>query len=86
MANCSQTSLVEFPGFLGVFDSIRIKKVVFFAFLGGVFAGGGWEQWSVASGQWPVATGGIFWVSNFHFSTFLDSDVPYWMAGGGGFY
>jgi hypothetical protein len=51
MANCSITSIVEFPGFLGGFGSTPIKKVVFFEFLGGVFAGGGWEQWSVASGQ-----------------------------------
>jgi hypothetical protein len=42
MANCSITTLVEFPGFFGVFGSTPIKKVVFFGFLGGVFAGGGW--------------------------------------------
>jgi hypothetical protein len=49
MANCSITSIVEFPGFLGVFGSIPIRMFVFFAFLGGVFAGGGWGQWVVVS-------------------------------------
>jgi hypothetical protein len=42
--------LFEFPGFIEVFVSTPIKMVVFFAFLGGVFAGGE-EQWPVVSGQ-----------------------------------
>jgi hypothetical protein len=64
MANCSITTIVESSGFLRVFVSIPIKKVVFFAFSGGVFAGGGWDQWSVVGGQWSVEAA-IFFVGKF---------------------
>jgi hypothetical protein len=47
MANCSITPIVDFSGFLEVYGSIPIKNVVFFAFLGGVFAGGGWGGFRV---------------------------------------
>jgi hypothetical protein len=68
MANCSITTLVEFPGFLGVFGSTPIKKVVFFEFLGGIFAGGGCEQWSVAGGQLKRQ---VFSWANFEKCTFF---------------
>jgi hypothetical protein len=51
MGNCSITTIVGFPGFLGGFGSRPINKVVFFEFLGGVFAGGG-----VSSGRWSVVS------------------------------
>jgi hypothetical protein len=71
MANCSITTLVEFPGFLGVFGSAPIKNGVFFAFLGGVFAGGGTQGIRGWGRGVSENSGGFFWVSNFRLSTFI---------------
>jgi hypothetical protein len=50
-------------------------------FLGVFFAGGGWEQWSVGSGQWSVKAAVFSW-ANFEKCTFYMNRS--WALGLGG--